>query len=230
MLSLFEQSAFFGITLSIAMYLVGIELKKKFKFALFNPLLIAITLTISIILVLGIDLQTYTNSAATLSWLLTPSTICLAIPLYQQIDLLRKYWSAIGCALISGVLTSFATIYCLCLLFNLDHSTFVTLLPKSISTAIGMGISEEFGGYVTITVAIIILTGVLGNIFAEFMFKLFKIKHPIAKGIGLGSCAHAIGAAKAMELGKIEGAMASLSIAMAGLITVLLAPFFVGLI
>lgn len=230
MIIMLQQSAYFGITLSIAMYLVGLALKKKFKLPIFNPLLVAIALTITVILLFNIDLETYTSSASTLSWLLTPSTICLAIPLYQQIELLKKYWVAIGWALLSGVLTSFTTIYVLCLLFKLNHATYVTLLPKLITTAIGMGISEEFGGYVTITVAVIILTGVLGNIFAEVMFKLFKTKHPIAKGIGLGSCAHAIGTAKAMELGEIEGAMSSLSIAMSGLITVLLAPLFVGLI
>lgn len=115
---------------------------------------------------------------------------------------------------------SMATIFVLALLMGLSHTEYVTLLPKSITTAIGMGVSEELGGYVTITVAVIVITGVLGNILAEPVCKLFRITEPIAKGVAIGSAAHAIGTAKAMEMGEIEGAMSSLSIAVAGLLTV----------
>ena len=126
--------------------------------------------------------------------------------------------------------TSLVVVFLMALLFQLEHQEYVTLLPKSITTAIGMGVSEELGGHVTITVAVIVVTGVLGNILAEAVCKIFKIHEPIAKGIAIGSSSHAIGTAKAMEMGDVEGAMSSLSIAVAGILTVLGASIFAGLI
>ena len=126
--------------------------------------------------------------------------------------------------LISGVITSLVCVLVLALLFHFDHAQYVTLLPKSITTAIGMGISEELGGYVTITVAVIIITGVIGNMLAETVCRIFKIEEPVAKGIAIGASSHAVGTVKAMEIGEIEGAMSSLAIAVAGLLTVVLAP------
>lgn len=113
---------------------------------------------------------------------------------------------------------------------SLSHTEYVTLLPKSITTAIGMGLSEELGGYVTITVAVIVVTGVVGNMFGELVCKLFRITHPIAKGLAFGSSSHAIGTAKAMELGEIEGAMSSLAIAVTGILTVVFSPLFMKFI
>ena len=130
----------------------------------------------------------------------------------------------------SGVLTSLLTVFVLSKLMSLSHKEYVTMLPKSITTAIGIGVSEELGGYVTITVAVIIVTGVLGNILAEFLCKIFRITEPIAKGLAIGSASHAIGTAKAMEMGEIEGAMSSLSIAVAGIITVVGASIFANFI
>ncbi len=131
--------------------------------------------------------------------------------------------------LISGVITSLVCVLVLALLFHFDHAQYVTLLPKSITTAIGMGISEELGGYVTITVAVIIITGVIGNMLAETVCRIFKIEEPVAKGIAIGASSHAVGTVKAMEIGEIEGAMSSLAIAVAGLLTVVLAPVFAGI-
>ena len=173
-----------------------------------------------------IDYNAYNEGARYLSWLLTPATVCLAIPLYEEFELLKSNVRAVMCGIISGVLTSLITILVLALFFGLTHEEYVTLLPKSITTAIGMGVSEELGGYVTITVAVIIITGVIGNIFAEFICKIFRIEEPIAKGIAIGSAAHAIGTAKAMEIGEVEGAMSSLSIAVAGILTVVGASVF----
>ena len=113
-------------------------------------------------------------------------------------------------------------------IFGLSHELYVTLLPKSITTAIGMGVSEELGGIVTITVAVIIITGILGNVIAELVCKIFRIQNPIAKGLALGTASHAIGTAKAMEMGPVEGAMSSLAIAVAGLLTVIGASVFAG--
>ena len=176
------------------------------------------------------DYQQYNEGAKYISYLLTPATVCLAVPLYQQLDLLRKHLKAVAGGITAGVLASLVSVLLLSKLFALSHEQYVTLLPKSITTAIGMGISEELGGIATITVAVIIVTGILGNVIAEFVCKLFRIEEPIAKGLALGTASHAIGTAKAMELGAVEGAMSSLAIAVAGLLTVLGASVFANLL
>lgn len=214
------------MSVSLISYMIGVYLKKKLNVGLFNPLLISIAVTIIFLVLAHIDYDAYNEGARYLSWLLTPATVCLAIPLYEEFELLKSNVRAVMCGIISGVLTSLITILVLALFFGLTHEEYVTLLPKSITTAIGMGVSEELGGYVTITVAVIIITGVIGNIFAEFICKIFRIEEPIAKGIAIGSAAHAIGTAKAMEIGEVEGAMSSLSIAVAGILTVVGASVF----
>ncbi len=224
------DSAFAGVTISLLTYMIGMALKKKFHSGILNPLLLSIAVTIVLLLSTGVDYDTYNEGAKYLSWLLTPATVCLAIPLYEQLELLKKNWAAVAAGIVSGVLTSLATVFVLALLFGLNHQEYITLLPKSITTAIGMGVSEELGGYVTITVAVIVITGVLGNILGELVCRIFGIKEPIAKGLALGTSAHAIGTAKAMELGEIEGAMSSLSIAVAGVITVVGASIFANLL
>ena len=223
------NSAYFGVTVSLIGYGAGIMLKKKFKYAFLNPLLISIIFVIGVVLLCGVDYESYENSAQYLSYLLTPATVCLAVPLYQQMALLKKNLAAVGCGILAGVLASLASVLLLAFLFRLKHDVYVTLLPKSITTAIGMGVSEELGGIVTITVAVIIITGVLGNMLAEVVYKIAKIEEPIARGLGLGTSAHAIGTAKAMELGPVEGAMSSLAIAVAGLLTVVGASVFAGM-
>ena len=225
-----SASSFFGVALSLAAYMIGLAMQKKFKKGIFNPLLISIVLVIGTLLITGIEYKDYNVSASYLGYLLTPTTICLAIPLYRRLDQLKKnFWAIIG-GITAGAVTSMGSVFLLCLAFGLDHTMYATLLPKSITTAIGMGISEEFGGVVTITVAVIILTGVLGNIICQAVCKLAGITDPVAKGIAIGSSSHAIGTTKAMEIGETEGAMSSLSIAVSGIITVLLASFFAGLI
>ena len=222
----FANAAFAGVSVSLISYMIGVYLKKKLNVGLFNPLLISIAVTIIFLVLAHIDYDAYNEGARYLSWLLTPATVCLAIPLYEEFELLKSNVRAVMCGIISGVLTSLITILVLAMFFGLTHEEYVTLLPKSITTAIGLGVSEELGGYVTITVAVIIITGVIGNILAEFICKIFRIEEPIAKGIAIGSAAHAIGTAKAMEIGEVEGAMSSLSIAVAGILTVAGASVF----
>ena len=221
-----ENSVFFGAAISLIAYEIGLLLKRKFKMAIFNPLLIAIIAVMGALSVLGIDYDTYNQGGQYISYLLTPATVCLAVPLYQQLELLKKNLKAVIIGIVSGVLASMVSVLLLAKLFGLTHEQYVTLLPKSITTAIGMGVSEELGGIVTITVAVIIITGVLGNMIAETVLKIARIEEPIAKGLALGTSAHAIGTAKAMELGEIEGAMSSLAIAVAGLLTVVGASVF----
>ncbi|MFR8548435.1 MAG: LrgB family protein [Lachnospiraceae bacterium] len=226
MKELFSNSVFFGVMISVLAYELGVLLKRRLKWAVCNPLLIAVVVVMLTLAVLGIDYESYQEGAQLLSYLLTPATVCLAIPLYEQIVLLKKHARAIMAGLVSGVLTSLISILVMAMIFGFSHEEYVTLLPKSITTAIGMGVSEELGGIVTITVAVIIVTGIIGNVIGEAVFRLFKIEEPIAKGIALGSASHAIGTAKAMEIGEIEGAMSSLSIAVAGLLTVIGASVF----
>ena len=223
------NSAYFGVTVSLIGYGAGIMLKKKFKYAFLNPLLISIIFVIGVVLLCGVDYESYENSAQYLSYLLTPATVCLAVPLYQQMTLLKKNLAAVACGILAGVLASLGSVLLLAFLFGLEHDVYVTLLPKSITTAIGMGVSEELGGLVTITVAVIIVTGVIGNVIGEAVCKLFRIYDPIAKGLALGTSAHAIGTAKALEMGEVEGAMSSLAIAVAGLLTVIGASVFAGI-
>lgn len=225
-----QESLYFGFVISILAYLFGVWLKQKLGWAILNPLLVSVVLVIGCLLVFGIDYDTYNSSAKYISYLLTPSTVCLAIPLYKQLGLLKKNLLAVGIAILSGVIASAASILALCLMFRLEHLHYVTMLPKSITTAIGMGVSEEAGGMVTITVVCIIITGIFGSIIAEHLFRAAGIRHPIAKGLALGTSAHAIGTAKALELGDVEGAMSSLAIAVAGLLTVVMVPLVSGLL
>ena len=221
-----QDSMFAGVTISLIAYLIGVMLKKKFKSGIFNPLLISIVVSIAILAIGKVDYETYNEGAKYLSWLLTPATVCLAIPLYEQWSLLKKHYKAVMLGLAAGTVTSLSTVLGLSLLCGLSHKEYVTLLPKSITTAIGMGVSEELGGYVTITVAVIIITGVFGNMFGELICKIFRITEPVSKCLAFGASSHAIGTAKAIEIGEIEGAMSSLAIAVSGVLTVVLASLY----
>ena len=193
-------------------------------------MLIGTVCVIAVLVLLKTEYSQFQESAKYLSYLLTPATVCLAIPLYQQVELLKRNFKAIAGGIAAGVFASLFSVFLLSGLFSLNHEQYVTMLPKSITTAIGMDVSKELGGIETITVAVIIITGILGNILAEFVCKLFRIQEPIAKGIAIGASSHAIGTVKAMEIGETEGAMSSLAIAVAGLLTVLGASFFANLI
>lgn len=219
-----KNSVFFGAEISIIGYLIGILIRKKVRFL--NPLLTAIIFVIAFIKIFGIDYEIYNGGAKYVSYLLTPATVCLAIPLYRQVSVLKSNIREILVGILSGVIASMGSILLMSYLFALTHEQYVTLLPKSVTTAIGMGISEELGGIPAITTAVIIVTGVVGNIIAELVLKFFKIKEPVAKGLAIGTAAHAIGTTKALEIGEIEGAMSSLSVAVSGLMTVVGASFF----
>lgn len=221
-----SSSVYFGVFVSLGAYFVGMFLRRKTKLSLLNPLLVSILLVIAMLSVFKIDYAAYNQSAKLLSNLLTPATICLAVPLYEQLHLLLRHKKAIFVGILSGVITSLVCVFVLSLLLGLDHTAYVTLLPKSITTAIGMGVCEELGGHVSITVAVILLTGILGNMIAPSVCRLFRITDPVARGIAIGTSSHAIGTTRAMEMGQIEGAMSGLSIVIAGMLTVAGAPLF----
>lgn len=229
-MDIINNSAYFGIVLSVAGYAAGLSLKKKFKTAILNPLLVSVVLIIVFLLITKVSYESYNQSAKYLSYLLTPATVSLAIPLYRQLEALKKNPVTILLGLLSGVLASLASVFVLCMLLKLDSVMYLTLLPKSVTTAIGMDVAKELGGNPTIAAAVIIITGVFGNISASTILKIFKIKHPIAIGLAIGCSAHAVGTARAMELGEVEGAMSSLAIAVSGIMTVVIAPLFASLV
>lgn len=225
----FEASLFFPVFSGIVFYLLGELLRKKLRTSAVNPLLISVTLTIVLLLAMDIDYTAYSEGAKYLSYLLTPATVSLAIPLYRQLHVLRGNTVAILAGITAGTAASIGCIFAMSLAFGLRHDEFMTLLPKSITTAIGMGLSEELGGDPSVTAAAIIVTGIFGNVSAPLILKLFGIKDPIAKGVAMGTAAHAIGTTKAMEMGETEGAVSSLSLVVAGIITVIGASVFAGL-
>ncbi len=219
------NSLYFGLALSLFMYFTVDFLKKWVKTSLFNPLLISSLLIILILSLLKIEYSEYNQGAQWLHFMLTPATIVLAVPLYQQFKLLQEHALVIFLGVLSGVIASLISVYLLSLLFGLDQTMLITLLPKSITAAIAIGVAEEYQGIVTITVAAVIITGITGNVIAEPVCKFFRIKNPIAKGIAIGTSSHVVGTSKAMEMGEVEGAMSSLAIVVAGLTTVILLSF-----
>lgn len=224
--TMLAESAFFGIFLTLLCYEIGLWVKKKAKISLANPLLIAVIIIIAVLLVFHIDYNNYAAGAGYVSFFLTPATVSLAIPLYRQLALLKKYPKAILGGIFSGVMTAMVSIFLLSLAFGLNHEQYVTLLPKSITTAIGMGVSDKMGGMPAITVIAISVTGISGTILAEAICKLFRITEPVAKGVAIGTASHALGTSKAMEIGEIEGAMSSLSIVVTGIMTVIAISVF----
>lgn len=220
------NSAFFGVFLCLGSFELGLYLKKRFKLTVFNPLLIGIVLTVCVLLFFKIPYEKFNASASHISFFLTPITVCLAVPLYEQLALLRSNFLAIFAGLISGMIAGLGSIYAMSVIFGLNHTMYVTLLPKSVTAPIGMGISESLGGIVTLTVACIIATGIIGSVFGEALLKIFGIKKAMAKGIALGCASHAMGTARALEIGDVEGAMASLAMAVTGLLTVIGAGIF----
>lgn len=218
---------FFGVFISLAFYAFGLFLAKKWKIAIVNPLLIAIVLTICFLLIFKIDYQDYASSAKYLSYLLTPATVALAIPLYEQLKILKDNFKAIIVTTLVGTITSMITILIIAVSLGLTHNEYVTFLPKSITTAIGMELSGELGGYVNITVVTIILTGVFGQIVADSLFKIFRVEDSITKGLALGIASHAAGTAKAAEIGSLESAVSSVALILSGILTVILINVFV---
>lgn len=220
------ESVYMGVMLTLGTYCIGIWLKKVSGWTLMNPLLVSIVLSIGFLCATGTSYESYAKGADVISYLLTPATVCLAVPLYEQIEHLKRNYHAVTLGIVAGVLSSMLSILGMVLLLGMDHQAYVTLLPKSITTAIGMGVSEELGGNVPVTILVIVITGITGNIFAEKFLRLIKVKEPIAKGIAIGSASHVIGTSKAMELGQTEGAMSSLAIVTSGVLTVIMASVF----
>lgn len=230
MIDFLNTSAVWGTVLTLAAFALGTFLHRKTNAAWCNPLLWGSIFVIIVLSVLKIPYPDYKGSASVLSYLLFPATVSLAVPLYEQWELLKKNILAILAGIAAGVVTSVGSILLLAWLFRLDIASAVSLLPKSVTTAIGVDVSTELGGIPALTTAVIILTGIIGNLLAVSLCKLLRITNPIAKGIAIGTSSHAIGTSKALEIGQVEGAMSSLSIGVAGILTAILCPAVVNLL
>lgn len=217
-------SPFFGILLSLIAFEIGLYLQRKTKLLVMNPLLIAIVLIILFLTFTKIDVETYQKGGSIINMFLGPVTVVLAVPLYQQLQSLKNYLVPILLGVFIGTISGLLAIVACSMLFQFEPEIIASLLPKSVTTPIGIEISAELGGFPSITVLTILVTGIIGTMIAEVTFKIFRIDHPVAKGIALGTSAHAVGTSKALQFGHVEGAMSSLAIGIAGLMTVFLAP------
>lgn len=224
MIEFLQELSLFPLVLTFGAYQLGLWIQKKGKSPLFNPILIASALVIGFLLVTGIPNESYQAGMTGISWLLTPATVCLALPLYKQVQTLKKSLPAILTGIGAGTIVSLLFIFGLCLLFKLDTSMTVSLLPKSITTAMGMVLSENAGGYGSLTAAAIIVTGILGSLLGSILCKLFHITDPVAQGVAFGTASHVVGTSRATELGQLQGAVSSLSLAVAGILTAVVFP------
>lgn len=225
-----SQLPLFGLVLTLGAYQIGLLCQKKWKSPICNPLLISVALVVAVLLLTGFSVEQYQVDMKIFSWLITPATVALAVPLYEQLQKLKKNLPAILTGVAAGAVTALASVFALCAVFALDREITVSLLPKSITTAIGMAISGENGGIEALTSLVIAFTGIVGCVTGPVLCKLLKLDHPIAQGVAFGTTAHVIGTAKASELGSIQGAVSSLSLATAGVLTAILFPFVVSLI
>ena len=221
------MKAIIMLILTVAPYFFFVYIKKKLKWSFVNPLLFAIAVDMAILLSFNIDTKTYQSGAKYVSVLLTPATIALAFPLYEELKTIEKDIVPIALSIIFGVFSSLLTVFVIYKIFLLEKVHFITLMPKSITTAIGIDVSRSMGGIVSITVFTIIFTGIFGAMVSDAVFKLMKIKSDIAKGVALGSASHAIGTAKANNMNELCGAASSMSLVISGILSVIILPFFV---
>ena len=221
MAELFD-SPFFGVTLSILTFWIGVRIQKKTGLVVCNPLLIAVVLTAGVLLLFGIPYESYNQGGELINLFLSPATACLAVAIYGKLQLLKEHWLPIlvGCTV--GSAASMGSILLLCRLFGLDEAMTVSLLPKSVTTPIALSVSQAHGGIGSITVVAVLITGIFGSIAAPLLIKLFRVRDPMAAGLAIGACSHAVGTSRALELGETEGAMSGLAIGVCGIVTVLL--------
>ena len=215
-------SPFFGIALSILAYWVGTVLQKKTGLVVCNPLIIAIVLVSGVLLLFRIPYEAYYAGGEIINMFLAPATACLAVSVYSKLSLLRRCWLPILVGCVMGSLASMGSVLLLCRLFGLDQALTASLLPKSVSTPSAVSISGSHGGIPSITVVAVILTGILGSVLSPVLIKLFRVREPLTAGLAIGACSHAVGTARALELGETQGAMSGLAIGICGIVTVIL--------
>ena len=220
----FANSIFFGIFLTIFMYQIGAAIQKKWPLPIFNPLLISMFAIIGILMVTKIPYETYEQGAKFIGNLLTPLTVCLAVPLYRQLKVLKENIAAVRISIICGCLAHIATMLVLAKALGVDDVLRNSVLGKSVTTAIALGVTNELGGIQGITIIGVVVAGVMGPLVGPTVLRLARVKNPVAFGLGMGSASHAIGTSKALEIGEVEGAMSSLAIVVTGILTVIIVP------
>jgi len=219
------SSPFFGILLSIAAFELGIFINKKTKLSIASPILIAIIIVITVLKIFKIPLENYNVGGDIISLFLAPATASLAVSIYSQLKIIKSNFLPIVIGTLVGSITSVTSVIFLCKMLKLNNSLTMSLIPKSVTTPIAIEISSSHGGIVPVTVAVVIITGILGAILSPILIKIFKINNPIAAGIAIGTSSHAVGTSKAIEIGETEGAMSGVAIGIAGLMTVFISIF-----
>ena len=221
---------YFGVMLTVVAYWLGMKVQKKTRLAICNGMLLAVLLVIAVLLVFHIPYESYWQGGELINLFLGPATACMAVTVYSQRKLLARHRLPVLVGCVVGVVTAMGSILVLCRLLGLDRAMTMSLLPKSVTMPIATVVAQGHGGTVAVTVAAVVVTGMLGNLCAPLLVKLFRVKDPMAVGLGIGACSHAMGTAKALELGETEGAMSGLAIGLCGILTTvlaLLADFFV---
>ena len=213
-----------GVTVTLAAFALGTWLNKKTGQAIFNPLLLGSIFVIIFLSLVQIPFAEYKQSVSVLNYLLLPATVSLAVPLYEQWLPMKKNARAVLCGILAGSLTSMVSIIAISWVMKLDPVLSASLMPKSVTTAIGAEVAQELGGLSSLAGGIIVLTGIIGNLSAAAMCRICRLHDPIARGVAIGTASHAIGTARALQMGRVEGAVSSLSIAVAGILTAALCP------
>ncbi|MFA5576103.1 MAG: LrgB family protein [Tissierellaceae bacterium] len=220
----------FGIFLSLIAFQIGMYINKRTKMAILSPLVIALIIIIGSLNLLKIDYETFNKGGSIISFFLGPATVILAVPLYKQINRLKESALPILIGIVVGSVFSIVSVIILGKMFDLSEVVIKSLVPKATTTAISQELSAQIGGIPAITIAGTLVNGISGNLMGVYIMKIFRIRDKEAVGVALGTTSHAVGTAKAMELGEIEGGMSSLSISIAGLVTVFLAPILIRLL
>lgn len=219
-------SPLFGMALTIICFEIGVYLNKKTGLSVVNPLVVALVLCIVILKVFNIPLAAYQKGGDIINMLLPPVTAILAVSIYEQLEVLKRFFIPVVAGVTVGSITAVISAYMLCKLFGVDDAVTMAMVPKSVTTPIAIELSRQLGGNVSITVAAVMVTGILGAVFAPILIKIFKIKNPVARGVAIGTSSHALGTTKAVEIGEVEGAMSGVAIGIAGVVTVVIAMFF----
>ena len=219
-------SPFFGIVLTILAYQIGITINRRLNHPLANPMLIATTFVIVVLTVFHIPLEAYREGGNLVNLFLAPATAALAVPIYKNLQVLKRNLLPILIGTVVGSFSCMLLVFGLCRLFGLDTTLTASLLSKSVTAPIAMSLTEQLGGIVPIGIAAVICTGITGSILSPYLVKLFHIKEPIAQGVGIGTCSHAIGTSRAILMGEVQGAMSGIAMGLAGFFTVFWAFLF----
>ena len=230
MVEFLSGSSFFAVSLTLVAFAAASACQRKWKLAILNPILLSALAVIALLSLLDISNETYQSGCAILSFLLTPATICLAISFYEQFQSLKKQLAAVAIGVLAGTLASLGAIWLMCRWFGLDRELLLSLLPKSVTTAIGVALSDEIGGIGAITTAAIVITGICGNILGPGLCRLFRLKSEVAQGVAFGTSSHVIGTSRATEMSRMTGAVSSLSLTLAGIITCVALSFLAQLV